>query len=122
MSITVNSKVFGETSRPGPTSILLTTLSRGVTLPDSILQDHRSKKNPVEPGSIDKIHKFSFARTFINADGVVKQGFVSYQAILPDDMGQSDIDDLLADLDDYLYSAKTVRTSVRAAFQAGILG
>ena len=122
MSITVNSKVFGETGRPGPTSILLTTTSRGITLPDTILIDHRVAKNPVEPGSLDKIHKVSFGLTFINADGVVKRGIVSKQMTIPDDMPQADIDLLMADLDDYEFSAKTVRTSVRAGLQAGILG
>lgn len=121
MSITVNSKVFNETSRPGPTSAIYTTLSRGITLPDTILLDHRVKNNPVEAGSKDRVHKASIGRTYINADGVVKQGFVSVQFIIPDDMGQSDIDGLAADLDDYMYSAFTVRTSVRAGILSGFL-
>ncbi len=121
MSITLNTKVFNETSRPGPTSALLTTYSRGITLPDTILLDHRVKANAVEPGSRDRVHKISIGRTFINADGVVKVGYVALTVTLPDDMSQSDIDDMMADFDDYAYSAKTVRTTVRAGLLSGFL-
>ena len=121
MSITLNSKVFTKTSSPGPTSVLLTTKSRGITLPDTILLDHRVKKNPDEPGSLNNVHKVSFGRTFINADGVVKRGFVSLTIDLPNDMGQTDIDALMADKDDYEASAITVRTSNRTALLNGNL-
>jgi hypothetical protein len=90
-------------------------------LPDTVLLDHRTKKNPVEPGSVNKVHKISIGRTYINADGVVKQGFVSKQLDIPDDMVQSDIDAMQADLDDYEFSAKTVRASNRASLESGFI-
>lgn len=121
MSITLNAKVFDVTRRPSDSSVILTTRSRGVTLPDTILLDYRTKKNPVEVGSVNRVHKISIQRTFINADGVVKVGGISLQYDLPDDMGQSDIDGLQADLTDYMASAITLRTANIAALQSGIL-
>lgn len=121
MSITLNAKVFDVTSRPGPSSVILTTRSRGITLPDTILLDFRSKKNAVEAGSVDKVHKISIQRTYINADGVVKVGQISLQYVIPDDMGQSDVDGLQADMTDYMASAITLRTANIAAIQGGIL-
>lgn len=121
MSITINTKVFDVTRRPSESSVILTTFSRGATLPDTVLLDHRTKKNPVESGSVNKVHKISVGRTYINADGVVKQGYVSKQLDIPDDMVQSDIDAMQADLDDYEFSAKTVRTTVRASLESGFI-
>jgi hypothetical protein len=121
MSITINTKVFDVTSRPGSSSVILTTRSRGITLPDSLLLDYRQRKNPVEAGSVDKVHKVSFQRTYINADGVVKVGQVSLQYVLPDDMGQSDVDALQADLTDFMASAITLRTANIALVQGGVL-
>lgn len=121
MSITVNSKVFNETSSPGPTSRILTTFGRGITLPDTILLDHRVRASNIEPGSKDRIHKISFGWTFINADGVVKVGYLSQTSQIPEDMIQADIDGLYADFDDHAYSAKTVRATVRAGLLSGFL-
>ncbi len=121
MSITLNTKVFDVTRRPSESSVLLTTYSRGATLPDSILLDHRTKKNPVEPGSTNRVHKISIGRTYVNADGVTKVGYVSRQLDIPDDMDQTNIDALQADMDDYEFSAKTVRASNRAALEGGFI-
>ncbi|DAD52123.1 TPA_asm: coat protein [ssRNA phage Gerhypos.1_40] len=121
MSITLNSKVFAKTSNVGPTSILLTTRSRGITLPDTILLDHRTKKNPVEAGSVNAIHKISIQRTFINADGVVKVGGVALTFDIPDDMDQTNIDAMYADMKDYQSSAMTERTANTAALLSGVI-
>jgi hypothetical protein len=121
MSITLNTKVFDVTERPSTRSVILTTRSRGATLPDTILLDYRTKKNPVEAGSLNRVHKISIQRTFINADGVVKVGGISLQFDLPDDMDQSNIDGLQADLTDFMASAITLRTANIAIVQGGIL-
>jgi len=121
MSITLNTKVFSKTSTPGPTSVILTTYSRGATLPDTLLLDHRVAKNRVEAGSVDKIHRISLQRTYINADGVVKTVGIALQYTIPDDAVDADIDGVQADLTDYMASAITLRAANVAALRAGVI-
>jgi hypothetical protein len=120
MSITLNSKVFDPTSRPGPSSAILTTYSRGETLPDSIFLDFRSKKNPQETGSVNKVRKISIRRSFASGD-LIKYGDVSLQLDVPDDMDSTNVDALIADLTDYLASAITLRTANIAAWKNGVV-
>lgn len=120
MSITLNSKVFSPSSRPGPTSTILTTYSRGDTLPDTILLDFRSKKNPQETGSLNRVRKISIRRSYASGD-LIKYGDLSLQLDVPDDMDSTNVDALIADMTDYLASAITLRSTNIADWKNGVV-
>lgn len=118
-SITLNAKAFTVTNRPSPTSCVFTTRSRGQTLPDTLMLAHRQQKNPVEPGSTDKLSTASVKRTYINADGVVKTVGWSLNSVRPDDCPDADSAAALADLTDFIASAITLRSANIAALENG---
>lgn len=108
---TVNSKAWFKASNPTDSSVLFRTVSRGVTLPDTMLLAHRTQKNAVEAGSIDKLSTLSVQRTYVNSDGVVKTVQWSINCRIPDDAPSGDVTGCLADLMDALTTASTLRSA-----------
>jgi hypothetical protein len=118
-SITLNSKVFSVTSRPSASSAILTTRSRGVSLPDSLLVAHRTQPNSSETGTRDAIHQTSIQRTYITAGGISKTIQFSLNSRIPDDADDTNVAAALADLTDYMASAVTLRAANIAAHTNG---
>jgi hypothetical protein len=114
-AITINSKVFTTTARPTDTSTVRTTRSRGADLPDVFTASYKLTKNPVEPGSEDMRGLRRFDRTYINADGVVKQVSYMLQVVIPDDTPSGDITGVLADLVDFMTAGSGVGAANLAA-------
>jgi hypothetical protein len=113
-AITINSKSFVTTQR-GETSTVRTTRSRGADLPDVFTASYKETKNPVEPGSVDTRSLRRFDRTYINADGVVKQVSYMLQTVIPDDCPSGDIAGVLADLVDFMTAGSGVGAANLAA-------
>jgi len=108
---TINSKVFNKTKSPSPTSTVLTTRSRGDTLPDILTVSHKETKNPVEPGSTDIRSLVRIDRTYDSGSGVMKTVSWMLNAVSPDDADATNIAAALADLTDFMASAITLRTA-----------
>jgi len=108
---TINSKVFNKTKALGPTGTVLTTRSRGDTLPDILTVSHKETKNPVEPGSIDIRSLVRIDRTYDSGSGVMKTVSWMLNAVIPDDADATNIAAALADLTDFMASAITLRSA-----------
>lgn len=108
---TINTKVFNKTKSLGATGTVLTTRSRGDTLPDVLTVSHKETKNPVEPGSIDTRSLVRLDRTYDSGSGVMKQISWMLQSVIPDDADATNIAAALDDLFDFLASAVTKRTA-----------
>jgi hypothetical protein len=110
-SYTINSKVFNKTKSPSATSTVLTTRSRGDTLPDVLTVSHKETKNAVEPGSNDTRSLVRIDRTYDSGSGVMKTVSWMLNSVIPDDADATNIAAALADLTDFMASAITLRTA-----------
>jgi len=113
--------VFNKTSTLVPSGCILTDISRGITLPDRIRIAHTEQKNPVEPGSIDKLSVISLQYTYVNADGVVKHVQWSVNRRAPDDCPAATDTEAFNLLMDYFFSAKTDRAANIADLKNGVV-
>lgn len=113
--------VFQKTSNPTPSSVILTDISRGIDKPDSLRFAFTTQKNPVEPGSLDKLGTASLQYTYVNSDGVVKKIQWGITSRIPDDAGSTDVTNAFDLLMAHFFSAKTDKATEVAEFKNGVI-
>lgn len=116
-TITLNSKVYSVIERPGPSSSVLRTLSRGANLPDWLRIAHQAVKSKLFPAKTIQRSLYAFGRTYTPDSGVsYDTGYIKVSMELPSDMDATNRDALIADMTDWLASAITLRSANVAAF------
>jgi hypothetical protein len=104
---TLNSKVFNKNGNPTPTSSILRTVDRGLSLPDTLTVAHKRTANAIEPGTFDTRSNVKITRAYASGD-YIKEIAWQLGSIIPEDADATNVAAALDDLMDFLTSAHTL--------------